>query len=213
MNNNILESAVVSRLPVIKARSSTLDAMARTKKANNYYKEKELQQKVTYTAEETTNVDSDIPILLMDKDQSSRNAIRIVGRQKGFKIYGVGSYDQALRTFEVRDDIGVIMVNVRHNLDQMEQMLELVKDRYPATSVIALADVENMEWVTDLINRGLIFCYISNPFEDEDLQRAATLAQKRYKMLNRIGKLKDDFSNDMQATTMNKLKSIFRKSA
>lgn len=213
MSNNILESAVVSRLPAVKSRPSKLNAMARIKTENNYHKEKIAQQNIGYTTEETTNIHSDIPVLLMDKDQSSRNAIRIVGRQKGFKVYGVGSYIQALRTFDVRDDIGIIMVNVRHNLGQMEQMLALFKDRYPATSVIALADIENVEWVSDLINKGLIFCHVSNPFEAMELRRAVTLAQKHYNMLNRINKLKNDYSNDIQATKMGKLKSFFRNSA
>lgn len=215
MGNKILESAVVSRLPTVKAPPSKLKTIAnmRSKRiwADNLKFQKNLEN-IPKTAKDSGNNTS---IVLVDDDQTSRYSMRSIGRQLNFNVYSAGSFAQALRTFDIRPDIGVVILRVSNNPQQFEKMLRVLKDQHPNVSIVALADIENVRWVLDLVSKGYVFRYLSESFDKTDFEKVILSATKRYRMMHKIEELRNQTDSDefLSISKLDKLKLFLSKSA
>ncbi len=210
MGTKILESAVISRLPAVKAPPSKLKAISRERNQRNYFQQKNKKMKQEAAAKISTTKDDGVSVLLLDDDTESRHTIRHIGKRLGFNIYGAGSFTQALRTFDVRQDIGIAILNFDGHSGINEKTLKALKERYPSVSVIGIASLSNTGWVIDLVSKGYIFRYLPDTFAESDFEAIVLSANKRHQMLTKMEELRDQVKSDHSVVnTINKIKLLF----
>lgn len=155
--------------------------------------------------------------VLMDKDQGVRNSIRSISRRFGFNVYGVSSYVQAVRTFAIRPDVGVVIIGIAVSPKETLEALNLFKQHRPDLSVIALADYTDANVAIDLINQGQVFRYLEKPVDSQEFERAVISAIKRHQMLKEVKSLNQRYTVNAwtrPATAgIQKLKQFFKQSA
>jgi len=156
-------------------------------------------------------------MILMDKDQKVRNAIRGLSQRFGFSVYSVSSYMQAVRVFSLRPDVGVAIIGIAANTRETLEALNLFKQHRPDITVIVLTDYTDSHVAIDLINKGQVFRYLEKPVKPDQFERSLLAAIKRHKMLNQEGELKERYRAETWATAaseqIKKLKDFFKKSA
>jgi DNA-binding NtrC family response regulator len=156
-------------------------------------------------------------MILMDKDQKVRNAIRGLSQRFGFSVYSVSSYMQAVRVFSLRPDVGVAIIGIAANTRETLEALNLFKQHRPDITVIVLTDYTDSHVAIDLINKGQVFRYLEKPVKSDQFERSLLAAIKRHKMLNQEGELKERYRAETWAAAasehIQKLKDFFKKSA
>ncbi|MFT6102867.1 MAG: DNA-binding NtrC family response regulator [Granulosicoccus sp.] len=156
-------------------------------------------------------------MILMDKDQKVRNAIRVLSQRFGFSVYSVSSYMQAVRVFSLRPDVGVAIIGIAENTRETLEALNLFKQHRPDITVIVLTDYTDSHVAIDLINKGQVFRYLEKPVKSDQFERSLLAAIKRHKMLNQEGELKERYRAETWAAAasehIKKLKGFFKKSA
>jgi len=174
-----------------------------THRANKLTTERSLKEKTSF--------------VLMDKDQGVRNSIRSISRRFGFNVYGVSSYMQAVRTFAIRPDVGVVIIGIAVSPKETIEALNLFKQHRPDISIIALTDNTDANVAIDLINQGQVFRYLKKPVESEEFERAVVSAIKRHQMLKEVKALNQRYTVNAwtrPATAgIQKLREFFKQSA
>lgn len=91
-------------------------------------------------------------------------------RRDGYQIYTATSARQGLEVLAAHS-IGVIISDQRMPEMSGTEFLSKVKEIYPDTMRIVLSGYADMQFITDAINQGAIYKFLSKPWED-DLLRA-----------------------------------------
>ena len=107
-------------------------------------------------------------LLLVDDEQNILNALRRLFRREGYRVLTAGSGAEALELLAL-NPVQVIISDQRMPEMSGVEFLSRVKDLYPRTVRIVLSGYSELSTVTDAINRGAIWKYISKPWDDEDL--------------------------------------------
>ncbi|MDO8437588.1 MAG: response regulator [Nitrosomonadaceae bacterium] len=81
-----------------------------------------------------------------------------------------------------QNEVGVIISDQRMPEMTGVKFLSKVKDIYPDTVRIVLSGHTELNAVTDAINRGAIYKFLTKPWEDELLQANVQEAFQRYEM-------------------------------
>jgi response regulator RpfG family c-di-GMP phosphodiesterase len=66
------------------------------------------------------------------------------------------------------------------------EFLSRVKDLYPDTVRLILSGYSELESLTDAINKGAIYRYISKPWDDEKFKQEVTQAFRYYRERNPV---------------------------
>jgi diguanylate cyclase (GGDEF)-like protein/PAS domain S-box-containing protein len=107
-------------------------------------------------------------LLLVDDEQNILNALRRLFRREGYRVLTAGSGTDALELLAL-NPIQVIISDQRMPEMSGVEFLSRVKELYPQTVRIVLSGYSELSTVTDAINRGAIWKYISKPWDDEAL--------------------------------------------
>jgi len=107
-------------------------------------------------------------LLLVDDEQNILNALRRLFRREGYHVLTAGSGAEALELLAL-NPVQVIISDQRMPEMSGVEFLSRVKELYPRTVRIVLSGYSELSTVTDAINRGAIWKYISKPWDDEDL--------------------------------------------
>jgi diguanylate cyclase (GGDEF)-like protein/PAS domain S-box-containing protein len=107
-------------------------------------------------------------LLLVDDEQNILNALRRLFRRDGYRILTAGSGAEALELLAL-NPVQVIISDQRMPEMSGVELLSKVKDLYPQTVRMVLSGYSDLSAVTDAINKGAIWKYISKPWDDESL--------------------------------------------
>jgi response regulator RpfG family c-di-GMP phosphodiesterase len=120
-------------------------------------------------------------LLLVDDEPNILRALTRTLRRDGYRILSAGG---AAEAFEVlaQHEVQVILSDQR--MPQMcgTDFLSQVKALYPQTVRIVLSGYTDLESVTEAINRGAIYRFLTKPWEDGPLRahiKEAVLHQRR----------------------------------
>ncbi|MBX2809024.1 MAG: response regulator [Cellvibrionaceae bacterium] len=197
----------------VKARRTVRKALPSTELATV----SKLQSRSHQQALKVTAGKAAIPVLLLDSDQSVRNAIRAMGRRFGLCIYSASSYFQAAKTLTLKSDIGIVIAGVAVDPRETIEALHLFKQHRPNLTVIALADVTDAHVAIELINKDQIFRYLEKPIADQAFVKAMVAAIKRHQMLSDIDELNRRYQvqkiSEFTSSGISRLRSILSKSA
>jgi len=114
-------------------------------------------------------------LLLVDDEQNVLNALRRLLRREGYRILTAGSGAEALELLALQP-VQVIVSDQRMPGMSGVEFLSKVKELYPETVRISLSGYSEISTVTDAINKGAIWKYITKPWDDEALAEEIRLA-------------------------------------
>jgi CheY-like chemotaxis protein len=124
-------------------------------------------------------------LLIVDDEENIRRALVRVLRNEGYQILTAAGPTQAFELL-ARQPVGVILSDQRMPEMIGTEFLGRVKAMYPETVRIVLSGYTELQSVTDAINRGAVYKFLTKPWDDE-LLRANLREAFRYYALTRDG--------------------------
>ena len=120
-------------------------------------------------------------LLLVDDEANIATSIRRLLRGDGYRIITAGSGMEGLEQLAV-NPVGVIISDQRMPEMTGVEFLRRVKELYPDTVRIVLSGYTDLKSVTDAINEGAIYKFLTKPWEDEQLRENVREAFLRYEL-------------------------------
>lgn len=108
-------------------------------------------------------------ILLVDDEENILHALERLLRRDGYHILTANSGEAGLQRLE-QNAVGVIVSDQRMPGMTGVEFLSKVKELYPHTVRIVLSGYTELKSVTDAINKGAIYKFLTKPWEDELLR-------------------------------------------
>lgn len=119
-------------------------------------------------------------LLLLDDEDNILKALVRVLRRDGYHILTANS---ATRAFELLAENRVQVIISDQRMPEMTgtEFLRRVKDIYPDTIRMVLSGYTDLKSVTDAINRGAIYKFMTKPWDDNELRDTVAAAFRRWK--------------------------------
>lgn len=144
-------------------------------------------------------------ILLVDDEANILSALTRVLRPLGYRILRAGSGREGLELL-AQNEVGVIVSDQRMPEMTGSEFLMQVRDRYPDTIRIVLSGYTELNSITDAINHGAIYKFLTKPWEDELLRANIEEAFQRYEMKRE----NDRLNNEMEQRVVEKTRELTR---
>ncbi|MGQ7958334.1 EAL domain-containing protein [Pseudomonas sp. SP16.1] len=118
-------------------------------------------------------------LLLLDDEENILRALTRVLRRDGYRIF---TANQAQDAFELlaKHDVQVVISDQRMPEMNGTEFLSRVKDLYPDTIRIVLSGYTDLKSVTDAINQGAIYKFLTKPWDDEQLRHNISQAFQQH---------------------------------
>lgn len=123
----------------------------------------------------------DRTILLVDDEENITSALVRLLRRDGYTILRANSGKEGLALLE-RHEVGVIISDQRMPEMTGTEFLSRVKELYPDTVRIVLSGYTELNSVTDAINRGAVYKFLTKPWEDDLLRANVEEAFRHHEM-------------------------------
>lgn len=114
-------------------------------------------------------------ILLLDDEENILRALNRVLRRDGYRILMATRAQDAFELL-AKHHVQVIISDQRMPEMSGTEFLSRVKDLYPETIRIVLSGYTDLKSVTDAINQGAIYKFLTKPWDDEQLRQIITQA-------------------------------------
>jgi DNA-binding NtrC family response regulator len=109
-------------------------------------------------------------LLLLDDEENILRALARLLRRDGYKILMATRAQDAFELL-AKHDVQVIISDQRMPEMSGTEFLSRVKDLYPHTIRIVLSGYTDLKSVTDAINKGAIYKFLTKPWDDEQLRQ------------------------------------------
>jgi diguanylate cyclase (GGDEF)-like protein len=108
-------------------------------------------------------------LLIVDDEANILQALKRVLRNGGYQIFTANSASEG---FEIlaRNPVQVILSDQRMPEMNGTEFLSRVRELYPDTIRIVLSGYTDLETITDAVNRGAIYRFLTKPWDDELLR-------------------------------------------
>ena len=120
-------------------------------------------------------------LLLVDDEENILSALTRLLRRDGYQILRATSGREGLELLAT-NTVGVIISDQRMPEMSGTEFLSKVKDMYPDTVRIVLSGYTELNSITDAINRGAIYRFLTKPWEDDLLRANVEEAFRRHEM-------------------------------
>lgn len=127
-------------------------------------------------------------LLLVDDEDSILQSLRRMFRRDGYTIHLAASGEEGLAMLD-QAPIGVIVSDQRMPVMTGSEFLSKVKEKYPETIRIVLSGYTELTSITDAINQGAIYKFLTKPWDDELLRAHVAEAFSRYEMKSENARL------------------------
>jgi len=105
-------------------------------------------------------------LLLVDDEANILRSLQRLFRREGYRILSALSGAEGLERLK-EEKVGVIISDQRMPGMTGSEFLHQVKDLYPDTVRLILSGYTDLESVTDSINRGAIYQFLTKPWDDK----------------------------------------------
>ncbi|MBL0169079.1 MAG: response regulator [Propionivibrio sp.] len=109
-------------------------------------------------------------LLLVDDEPDILNSLKRLLRRSGYRILTAGSAAEGLELLAL-NSVQVIVSDQRMPNMSGSEFLGRVKILYPDSMRIVLSGYTEVAALTDAINRGAIYKFVTKPWNDDDLRR------------------------------------------
>jgi response regulator RpfG family c-di-GMP phosphodiesterase len=144
-------------------------------------------------------------ILLVDDEANILSALARLLRPLGYRILRAGSGREGLELL-AQNEVGVIVSDQRMPEMTGVEFLRKAHELYPNTIRIVLSGYTDLNSVTDAINRGAIYKFLTKPWEDDLLRANIEEAFQRYEMKRE----NDRLNNEMEQRVVEKTRELTR---
>lgn len=104
-------------------------------------------------------------LLLVDDEENILRSLTRLFRQDGYRILTANNGATGLELL-AQNVVGVIISDQRMPQMTGVEFLDVAKQRFPATMRIVLSGYTELESVTNAINRGAVFKFLTKPWDD-----------------------------------------------
>lgn len=111
----------------------------------------------------------DRTLLLVDDEENVLRSLVRLFRRDGYRVLTASNVDEAYDLL-ARNNVQVIVSDQRMPDVSGTEFLGRVKELYPDTVRMVLSGYTDLATVTDAINRGAIYRFLTKPWNDEDLR-------------------------------------------
>lgn len=118
-------------------------------------------------------------LLILDDEENIRRSLMRLLRRDGYHILEAGSAAEAFELLAT-NRVQVIVSDQRMPGMNGTEFLNQVKEMYPDTVRMVLSGFTDLASVTDAINKGAIYKFLTKPWDDEDLRAQVLEAFRRY---------------------------------
>ena len=114
-------------------------------------------------------------LLIVDDEPNNLSALNRLLRKEGYRVLSAGSGAEALELLAV-NPVQVILSD--QNMPGMSgaQFLALAKELYPDTVRMILSGLTDFTTVSDSVNQGAVFKFLTKPWDDDELRNHLRLA-------------------------------------
>lgn len=144
-------------------------------------------------------------ILLVDDEANILSALTRLLRPQGYRILRAGSGQEGLELL-AQNEVGVILSDQRMPQMTGTEFLSKAHELYPSTVRIMLSGYTDLNSVTDAINHGAIYKFLTKPWEDDLLRANIEEAFSRYEMKRENERL----HNEMEQRVLEKTQELTR---
>ncbi len=130
-------------------------------------------------------------LLLVDDEENIVAAMVRLLRRDGYKILQANSGKDGLALL-AQNEVGVIISDLRMPEMTGVEFLSQVKELYPDTVRIVLSGYADIHSVTDAINHGAIYKFLTKPWSDELLCASVEEAFLHYELVQEKNRLARD---------------------
>ncbi|MCO6057992.1 EAL domain-containing protein [Pseudomonas sp. MOB-449] len=109
-------------------------------------------------------------VLLLDDEENILRALARVLRRDGYRVLMATRAQDAFELL-AKHDVQVILSDQRMPEMNGTEFLSRVKDLYPNTVRIVLSGYTDLKSVTDAINKGAIYKFLTKPWDDDQLRQ------------------------------------------
>jgi FixJ family two-component response regulator len=120
-------------------------------------------------------------LLLVDDEENITSALTRLLRRDGYTIYRASSGQEGLALL-AQHKFGVIISDQRMPEMTGTEFLSKVKELYPDTVRVVLSGYTEFTSITEAINRGAVYKFLTKPWEDDLLRAHIQEAFQRYEM-------------------------------
>jgi len=108
-------------------------------------------------------------LLLVDDEPNILNALQRALRRDGYRILASDDPHEALNIL-AEERVDVILSDQRMPGMSGVEFLRLAKETHPETMRIVLSGYTDLQFITDAINEGAIYKFLTKPWDDEQLR-------------------------------------------
>jgi FixJ family two-component response regulator len=137
-------------------------------------------------------------LLLVDDEENIISSLVRLLRRDGYRILRANSGQAGLELLE-HNEVGVIVSDQRMPEMSGVEFLSRVKELYPDTVRIVLSGYTELDSVTDAINRGAIYKFLTKPWDDDLLRANIDEAFKRFEMVHENEQLHHELATANEA--------------
>lgn len=123
-------------------------------------------------------------LLLVDDEENIASALVRLLRRDGYRILKANGGQAGLDLLE-QHEVGVIVSDQRMPEMSGVEFLSRVKDLYPSTVRMVLSGYTELASVTDAINRGAIYKFLTKPWDDAQLRADVEEAFQRFEAMRK----------------------------
>lgn len=120
-------------------------------------------------------------LLLVDDEENILASLARLLRRDGYQILRAGSGKMGLEIL-AQNEVGVVVSDQRMPEMNGVEFLSQVKELYPDTVRIVLSGYTDLNSVTDAINKGAIYKFLTKPWDDELLRQNIAKAFQHFEM-------------------------------
>ena len=108
-------------------------------------------------------------LLLVDDEENVLRALQRVFRRDGYRVLAASRVSEAFELLG-SNEVQVIVSDQRMNDVSGTEFLGRVKELYPRTVRLILSGYTDLATVTEAINKGAIYRFLTKPWDEEDLR-------------------------------------------
>jgi diguanylate cyclase (GGDEF)-like protein/PAS domain S-box-containing protein len=121
-------------------------------------------------------------LLIVDDEPNITTALNRLLRREGYQILTAGSGREALEILAVNSDVGVVLSDQRMPEMSGIELLSKIKVLYPDIIRIVLSGYTEVSTITEAVNKGAIYKFLTKPWEDEELREVVRKAFVHYEL-------------------------------
>ncbi|MGV8940419.1 MAG: EAL domain-containing protein [Lysobacter sp.] len=125
-------------------------------------------------------------LLLLDDEENVLRSLARLFRRDGYQILTANSVREAFDLL-ASNTVQVILSDQRMPDMSGTEFLTRVRDLYPATMRMVLSGYTDLATITEAINHGAIYRFLTKPWNDEELREHIQAAFSAYEQRNEVG--------------------------